>query len=203
MAQLTQISTSTLSNQNISSALLVHTFTNTTRLRKIYIDVFANQIAGNGDYVVYVTRQRSGAGSAYEMGARTTVPVPSGVTQQGFPTIALMVGATDVIKVYLTGLAGDTTTPDIITDVTEEFINADSSGNVSLTATGLDAITATRPSTIATTFPQMLVLLYYRFFGKATLTDSSLKTYAANGTTVVTTQNVSDDSTTQTQGEAS
>lgn len=73
----------------------------------------------------------------------------------------------------------------------------------SLAASGLDSITATRPSGIATTFPQMLVLLYYRFFGKSTLTATQLKTYAANGSTVVSTQTVSDDNVTQTQGEAS
>jgi uncharacterized membrane protein len=49
----------------------------------------------------------------------------------------------------------------------------------------------------------MLVQLFYRFFGKATQTSSQLKTYAADGTTVVTTQAVSDDGTTETQGEAS
>lgn len=73
----------------------------------------------------------------------------------------------------------------------------------SLAATGLDAITATRPSGKATTFPQMLVQLFYRFFGKATKTGTQIKTYAADGTTVVTTQTVSDDGTTETQGEAS
>ena len=130
MAYLTQLQSSALSNQNISSALLLVTFTNTTRLRKIYIDVFADQIAGNGDYVVYATRQRSGAGAAYEIGARTTVAVPSGVTSQMFPTIALTCGATDVIKIYLVGLAGDTTTPDTIVEVSEEFVLTDSSGNV-------------------------------------------------------------------------
>lgn len=129
MAYLTQLQSSTLSNQNISSALLLATFTNTTRLRKLFIDVFADQIAGNGDYVVYATRQRSGAGAAYEIGARTTVAVPSGVTSQMFPTIALTCGATDVIKIYLVGLAGDTTTPDTIVEVSEEFINTDASGN--------------------------------------------------------------------------
>jgi hypothetical protein len=126
MAFLTQLDTSTLSNQNISSALNVHTFTNTTRLRKVFIDVFANQIAGNGDYIVYATRQRAGSGAAYEIGARTTVAVPSGVTSQMFPTIALMCGATDVIKVYVVGLPADTTTPDIITDVSEEYVAATS-----------------------------------------------------------------------------
>jgi hypothetical protein len=126
MAFLTQLDTSTLSNQNISSALNVHTFTNTTRLRKVFIGVFANQIAGNGDYIVYATRQRAGSGAAYEIGARTTVAVPSGVTSQMFPTIALMCGATDVIKVYIVGLPADTTTPDIITDVSEEYVAATS-----------------------------------------------------------------------------
>jgi hypothetical protein len=123
---ITQLDTSTLSNQNISSALNVHTFTNTTRLRKMYIDVFATQLAGNGDYIVYATRQRAGSGAAYEIGARTTVAVPSGVTSQMFPTIALMCGATDVIKVYVVGLPADTTTPDIITDVSEEYVAATS-----------------------------------------------------------------------------
>jgi hypothetical protein len=123
MAFLTQLDTSTLSNQNISSALNVHTFTNTTRLRKVFIDVFATQLAGNGDYIVYATRQRAGSGAAYEIGARTTVAVPSGVTSQMFPTIALMCGATDVIKVYVVGLPADTTTPDIITDVSEEYVD--------------------------------------------------------------------------------
>jgi hypothetical protein len=125
MAFLTQLDTSTLSNQNISSALNVHTFTNTTRLRKVFIDVFATQLAGNGDYIVYATRQRAGSGAAYEIGARTTVAVPSGVTSQMFPTIALMCGATDVIKVYVVGLPADTTTPDIITDVSEEYVDAE------------------------------------------------------------------------------
>jgi len=81
-------------------------------------------------------------------------------------------------------------------------IAADKTG-YKLAADGLDVITATRPVGKATTFPQMLVQLFYRFFGKTTQTSSQLKTYAADGTTVVTTQSVSDDGTTETQGEAS
>jgi hypothetical protein len=73
----------------------------------------------------------------------------------------------------------------------------------SLAATGLDAITATTPTGVATTFPGKLVQLWHRFFGKATLTSTQLKTYADNGTTVLTTQTVSDDGTTETQGKAS
>lgn len=72
-----------------------------------------------------------------------------------------------------------------------------------LAADGLDSITATRPSGKATTFPAMLVQLFYRFFGKATKSATQIKTYAADGTTVVTTQTVSASGDDQTQGEAS
>jgi hypothetical protein len=74
----------------------------------------------------------------------------------------------------------------------------------SLAATGLDSITATRPTGKATTFPAMLVQLFYRFFGKADKDTSTntIKTYAANGTTVVTTQTISETATKETQGEA-
>mgnify|MGYP001295949948 CR=1 FL=1 len=76
---------------------------------------------------------------------------------------------------------------------------------VGLAATGLDAIAATRPTGKATTFPQMIVQLFYRFFGKAVkdISDNTIKTYAANGTTVVTTQTIAETITTETQGEAS
>lgn len=135
MSYLAQLYTNTLSNQNISSALLVGTFTNTTRIRKVTISVSLDQIAGGGDYVVYATRQRAGAGSAYRKVPITTATVASGVTAIDLDSIAITLNATDVLKVYVTGLAGDTTTPDIIVDVNEEFINVDSSGN----PTALDA----------------------------------------------------------------
>lgn len=75
--------------------------------------------------------------------------------------------------------------------------------SVTLAATGLDAITTTAPTTVADTFPKMVVQLWRRFFKKATATTTQIKTYADNGTTVVTTQTVADDGTTQTQGAAS
>lgn len=72
-----------------------------------------------------------------------------------------------------------------------------------LASDGLDSIAVTRPSTVAATFPQMLIQLYWRFFGKVTKTSTQIKNYAADGSTVVTTQTISDDNTTQTQGAAS
>jgi hypothetical protein len=122
MAYLAQVDTSTLSNQNISSALLVHTYTNTTRIRKLYVNVFADQVAGNGMYLAYITVQRAGAGSAYES-IRTVKDAASGVTAIAFTSMPVILNATDVMKVYVIGVAGDTTTPDIITDVDEEWLD--------------------------------------------------------------------------------
>lgn len=115
-----QIDTSTLSNQNLSAALLVHTYTNTTRVRKLFIAVDADQIAGNGSYSVYATVQRAGAGNHFRLQPTTTATVASGVTSVSFESIPVVLNATDVLKVYVTGLAGDTTTPDITTRVWEE-----------------------------------------------------------------------------------
>jgi hypothetical protein len=72
-----------------------------------------------------------------------------------------------------------------------------------LAATGLDQIPITAPTGPASTFREMVVQTWRRFFRRATKTSTQLKTYADNGTTVVTTQAVSDDGTTETQGEAS
>jgi len=80
--------------------------------------------------------------------------------------------------------------------------NSDKTG-YSLAATGLDSITATTPTGVATTFPQKLVQVWHRFFGKVTMTATQLKTYDDAGTGTLTTQTLSDDSTTQTQGKAS
>jgi len=47
------------------------------------------------------------------------------------------------------------------------------------------------------------VQVWRRFFKKGTMTATELKTYADNGTDVLTTQTLSDDGTTQDQGGAS
>jgi hypothetical protein len=110
------VDTSTLSNQDIHTALLCHTYTAKAD-RQIFVRLFADQVAGNGTYTAYLTMQRLGAGSFYEVQPRTAPSVASGVTSIAFTTIPLSVQETDVVKVYLVGLAGDTTTPDIITEV--------------------------------------------------------------------------------------
>jgi hypothetical protein len=72
-----------------------------------------------------------------------------------------------------------------------------------LASDGLDAVATTAPAGVASNFREMVVQTWRRFFKKATATSTQVKTYADNGTSVLTTQAVSDDGTTQTQGAAS
>jgi hypothetical protein len=73
-----------------------------------------------------------------------------------------------------------------------------------LSSAGLDAIPIIDPGGVAgqTTFPRIVVALYRRFFDKATVTATQLRTYKDDGSTVNTTQVLADDGTTQTQGKA-
>jgi hypothetical protein len=75
-------------------------------------------------------------------------------------------------------------------------------GSVRLAADGLDSISTAAPSGVAATFREMIVQTWRRFFARTTLTATELKTFAADGVTVVTTQPVSDDGVSQTQGAA-
>jgi hypothetical protein len=72
--------------------------------------------------------------------------------------------------------------------------NADKTG-YALASTGLDSIGTTAPSGAATTFPLMLVQVWRRFFKGSAKAVSSLtiKTFANDGTTVLTTQAYTDD----------
>lgn len=72
-----------------------------------------------------------------------------------------------------------------------------------LSAAGLDAISVADFAGAANTLPKLIVRLWRRFFGPASKTSTQLRTFADDGTTVRTTQAVSDDGTTETQGLAS
>jgi hypothetical protein len=72
-----------------------------------------------------------------------------------------------------------------------------------LSSDGLDSVSTTEPSGLASNFREMLVQTWRRFFGKTTLSKTQILHYKANGTTIATTQNISETSTLQTQGEAS
>lgn len=72
-----------------------------------------------------------------------------------------------------------------------------------LAADGLDTISTAAPTGVAGNFREMIVTVWRLFFRRVTETADDRKTYADDGTTVLTTQALSDNGTTQTQGPAS
>ena len=107
------LETDSLSNQNIANALAIGAYTADAD-RLILVQWFADQVAGNGDYIFYLTHQIAGAGSSYRYVPKTTATVDSGVTALAGQSALVTVRSGDVLTVYLDGLAGDTTTPDTI-----------------------------------------------------------------------------------------
>lgn len=71
-----------------------------------------------------------------------------------------------------------------------------------LASDGLDSIATTAPAGVASNFREMMVQLWRRFFKKVVISTTDVKTYADDGTTVLTTQPRTETSTTQTQGAA-
>lgn len=71
-----------------------------------------------------------------------------------------------------------------------------------LAPNGLDGLSIDAPNGAAENFKEALVLLYRRFFSKVSLSNSHLRTYADDGTTIVTSQGVSDDGVNQTVDSA-
>jgi len=105
------IKTDNLSNQDISSPLEIGSYT-ADRDRTILCQFFVDQIVGDGDYTFYMTLQIAGAGSIYVIAPKTVGIIEPGETAIGGQSIAVNVRNGDIVKVYLDGLAGDTTTPD-------------------------------------------------------------------------------------------
>ena len=111
MAVLTHLETDTGTNVDISAATAVGAYTaNGDKL--IMVDVSIDAVAGNGDYVMYVTRQIGGSGSAYVILPKTTMTAASGETAISGQSGWITVRNGDVLTVYVDGLAGDTANPD-------------------------------------------------------------------------------------------
>jgi hypothetical protein len=71
-----------------------------------------------------------------------------------------------------------------------------------LASDGLDAVSTEAPDGVASNVREMFVQTWRRFFGKVTKSSSQLITYADDGITPVTTQEVTDDGLLETQGSA-
>jgi len=118
------------------------------------------------------------------------------------PTVAEFEARTLAAADYFDPAADEVALVTLVTTTSTVTNNADKTG-YKLASDGLDSVAITAPSGVASNFREMLVQVWRRFFKRSTLTSTELKTYADDGTTVVTTQTVSDDGTTQDQGAAS
>lgn len=137
------------SNVNISAATEIGSYTADAD-RLIMPQVLVDQVAGNGDYILYATLQVNGSGSAYRLIPITTAAVASGVTAIGAVSTWIPVRNGDIVKVYVDGLAGDTTTPDPVVrwfelaalrpTTADRTLAVDGSGLIELTAGGVDAV---------------------------------------------------------------
>lgn len=96
----------------------------------------------------------------------------------------------------VTDILADTGTAGVV-------VAAASKTGYALAASGLDSISTTAPTGVASNFREMLVATWRWFYKRSTLTSTQLKTYADNGTSVISTASVSDDGTTQDKGAAS
>jgi hypothetical protein len=96
----------TFSGKDISSAASVYAFT-AGAAAKVQFVVKAT-VAGNGDYIVYLTHQWLGTGTAAVVLPKTTAAAASGETVIEFVSQEIAVKATDVVNVMIDGLAGDT-----------------------------------------------------------------------------------------------
>lgn len=90
--------------------------------------------------------------------------------------------------------------------VTATSVTVSDKTGFKLASDGLDSVATTAPTGPAANFREMIVQTWRRFFRKSTRTytggTQQIVTYADNGTTPITTQTISDDATTETQGTA-
>ena len=117
MARL--LETDSLSNQNISAATAIGSHT-ATATRLVHVRVAVDQVAGNGNYIVYPTLRIAGSGSAYVIIPKTTAEAASGETALMFAIGPIPMDNADVLTIYIDGLAGDTATPDTRVDFYEQ-----------------------------------------------------------------------------------
>lgn len=122
----TWLETDVNANIDISGATAVGVYTSTGD-KFVMPQLLADQVAGGGDYVYYVTLQVGGAGSSYVIGPKTTHTAGATETAIGAQGGFIAVRSGDVLTVYVDGLAGDTATP----DVTVRWFELDATATVS------------------------------------------------------------------------
>jgi hypothetical protein len=116
------------------------------------VDVSIDAVAGNGDYVMYVTRQIGGSGSAYRILPQTTMTAASGLTAISAQSGWITVRNGDVLTCYVDGLAGDTSTPDWTTRWFElAAVAAPDNTGIAAIQSKTDQLTFTTPNKVDAT----------------------------------------------------
>lgn len=151
MGAFTYIETDTGTNVDIHAATAVGAYTSTGD-KLIMVDVSIDQVAGNGDYVMYVTRQIGGSGSAYVILPKTTMTAASGETAISGQSGWITVRNGDVLTCYVDGLAGDTSTPDWSTRWFElAAVAAPDNAGIAAIQAKTDQLTFTTPNKVDAT----------------------------------------------------
>lgn len=155
--------------------------------------------AGTTTTITLDTTEAAVAGAL--IGRQITIAKGTGVGQSRIIT-AYAGTTTKVATVHRAWDVTPDTTSNYIFGNTAEIADKD---GYRLDATGLDAISVADPGSPASqdTLSKKVVGIWRSIFGKSSLDDNYLKMYDADGTTVISTQAMSDDGVTQTRGEAS
>lgn len=104
---ITPTLSATFTGVDISSAASVYSYAIPTGGSWRFQVVLTNA-AGNGDYIAYAKIQYGGAGTAHPLLPKTTATAASGETDFALATITIDAAETDVISLWIDGLAGDT-----------------------------------------------------------------------------------------------
>ena len=145
---MNQLQSTTLSNQSVpSSDLLLATYI-VTGSKHIFVSVCIDQTVGNGEYMIYATRQLGGTGSAYKGEVVSDIVPFWGTSVINISNI--LADNTDIIKIYVTTFGLDTTRFNAIT----RFYEDDTSANIwenatrTLTQTALEIASTVKGSEI-------------------------------------------------------
>lgn len=106
MTPIRRIASTTYNNQDISAALNFHTYT-VDADRLMFWRVFAPSVAGNGEYKIYATVQRLGAGAECLNGPPLYDILLVGEKARVWITHPVVVNDTDVVRLYVQGRVDD------------------------------------------------------------------------------------------------
>ena len=164
--------------------------------QKVYVYVSSN-VTGQAStgQASNVTAKISKDGAAFSAATNSLVELEGGIY---YLTLSQAETNSDAIAIIFTS------TNAAVGAAPQIFYTSDTTAAVTLSSAGLDAINLDLPAGPASNFREQLNLLYQRFFGKSDINSSTgIRIYDTDDATVLTTQTVTDNGTTQTIGAAS